>query len=87
MLWNARPPPKAKARPGEHYDRLCVVFNGPFSDRRQRFLEAHAVAVVQVDAEGVLRPIGKLAQELIQKTNVFGVASSKATKQVPLKHK
>jgi hypothetical protein len=49
---------------GEPSDRLCLVTNGPISDRRIRFLEAEGIAVAYEEGNGVI-PCGTLAQRLL----------------------
>jgi hypothetical protein len=49
---------------GEPSDRLCLVTDGPISDRRIRFLEHHEVAVAYEAGEGLV-PCGTLALNIL----------------------
>lgn len=49
---------------GHPGDRLCLVTDGPISDRRIRFLEDQGIAVAYEQGNGLV-PCGTLAQKLL----------------------
>jgi hypothetical protein len=56
---------------GEPADGLCLVTNGPISDRRIRFLEAYGIGVAYDEGKGLVA-CGRLAPKLLGDRNLRG---------------
>ena len=46
-------------------DGDCLVVNGPITERRRAFLEANNVAILFVDSQGRVTPVGPRGQKLL----------------------